>query len=101
MAGIRKREDVGESSLIGVSRWKLAAELELVGDRSQAVYKFCLVVLSENSPLQIERDFPAVDDSAEEELANLPSEIRGDIVNATETAKLDDVWKMLWADSRF
>jgi hypothetical protein len=60
--------------------------LELVGYCLQANDEVCLIILSEGSPLQVEGDFSASGDGAEEKLAELLSQILGNVIDISEPA---------------
>ncbi len=83
MAGVRELDNVWEGLPTRIIGGNLGRQLEPVADSLQAVNEVHLVVLSEGSTSQIDWDFPAGGDGAEQELAYLFPNLGGNIRDIT------------------
>jgi hypothetical protein len=88
VTGIGEGDDTGAGAHLGVCLDLLIGPLELAGYRLQTIDEVCLIVLSEGCPFQIKGNFPAGGNGAKEELAELLSQILGNVIDIGEPTLL-------------
>jgi hypothetical protein len=90
VARIWEGDDVWERSGVANVCWEsTASQPEFACYCLQAIGKVCFIILPKHSSLQVKWDLPTVRDGAEKELTDLFQQVFGDVIHATEPAKLD------------